>query len=178
MVSFLEKTPEVGGGGGNLQYPDGTYNECMIRRYSAWFELLEFFYEFRPLLKGTPTLKTKLENARKAFFWDHLNTSPSETIWNACMMFRRGVLEANKEFDEDMFVWYADRDWCHRAIAASWKVFYLADAEAVHYERQSNKFPKVDAVRYKSDGYLSMSQMDRDKLVLMRRHHSILLFHW
>jgi GT2 family glycosyltransferase len=164
--------------GADLYYPDGSRNECQIGRYSTGQITTTFAYKFRRLFLRVPPLHRRLMRAWYTYNWDHERTTESAMIWNACMMFRREVLEAIGPFDEQFFVWYADVDWCYRAAAAGWKAYYLKGAGVIHYEKQSGDYLESDAVRYKVNWAAARSRMNRDKYAMLAKHHSTMLLRY
>lgn len=177
MLSFLAAHPQVGIVGGNLLYPDGSYNRCLIKRRSIRQELVKFGCSFQSITKRLPWLYERLSKERDSFCWSHQTIAESEIIWNACMMFKREVLETISNFCEEFFVWYADCDWCYRAKSAGWKAYYLPRAKVIHYERQSSDYLEDGLVRYKTCGFLVRDAMTRDRYILLKRHYSP-LFLW
>lgn len=172
MRRFLEEYPRVGVVGGNLLYPDGTYNPCRHTFPSIRTELTDLGYRLmsrrlwsRPLSKVRGLLK------REAFFWDHESPHEGDHVWNACLMFRREVLETVGGFCEDFFVWFADADWCRRVKTAGWKIYYLPEAKAIHYERQSKDLVTGPLIQYKVNGVLVRDSMAKDQYTFLRRYY-------
>lgn len=174
MVTFLMNEPEAGIVGPCLRYPDSNFNSVSTRAYSFKRIFLDFLhFSLRPILGLVPPVAKWVASQRDTFNWNHSQTTETEVVWNACMMFKRSVLDTIGPFDEDFFVWYADVDWCLRARRAGWKAFYLLSADCIHYERQSEVAAQSDAIRYKVDGSLVARQMAKDKQVLLKRHGGV-----
>lgn len=174
MLSFLEVQPQVGIVGGNLIFPDGSYNPCSIYRRSVRRELIEFsISSFSSIHKRWPWLHNRIKNARMSFFWDHQSDVESATIWNACMMIKGEVLETVGNFCEEFFVWFSDVDLCYRAKNAGWRIHYLHKPKIIHYERKSGEFlDDMDEVRYKTTFDPAVEKMvDRDRHTLYKRHY-------
>lgn len=172
MYSFLQTHPGVGIVGANLLYPDGGYNRCAYKKHSLGYELLEFTYPtLRNPLKILPRLKRKIDQLYARYYWDHQTTAESARIWNACMMFRREVLETVGDFYEGFYVWFADTDWCYRAKNAGWRLYYLAEARAIHYERQSVNYIDSRQVAYKVKATLALTDFNKDHYLLLKRHY-------
>lgn len=178
MLSFLATHPQVGIVGGNFLYPDGSYNDCLIKRLSIRQEIAEFvYYSFRRIVGWFPWIYERLKEQRDLFYWDHQTTAESEVIWSACMMFKREVLETIGSFCEEFFVWFTDFDWCYRATDAGWKACYLLEARVIHYEQKSHNYLDDELVSYKVDGFLVRNPENADRYTLLQRHHS-LFFLW
>lgn len=176
MVKFLMNEPEAGIVGPCLRYPDSSFNSVSTKAYSFRRICLDFLhFSLRPILRLVPPLANWVASQRDTFTWNHSQTTETEVVWNACMMFKRSVLDTIGPFDENFFVWYADVDWCLRARRAGWKAFYLLSADCIHYERQSEVTAQSEAILYKVDGSLVARQMAKDKQVLLKRHCSLSL---
>lgn len=66
-------------------------------------------------------------------------TGPVMVDWvhGACMLVRREVFDKAGLFDENMFIYMEDMEFCYRAHQAGWKTVYMPDAEIIHYTNQS-----------------------------------------
>lgn len=54
-------------------------------------------------------------------------------IAGACLLARREALEAVGLFDEGFYYWFEDADLCYRLGRAGWKLFFLSEAQVVHF---------------------------------------------
>jgi GT2 family glycosyltransferase len=187
MLSFLKKHPQVGLVGCKLLYPDGSYNDyCRMKRLSPCREMVTFLYfPLRKIMtilpwldKKFPFICKKIKSSADSIYWNHDHTTESQIIWNACMMFKKEVLQAIGNFCEDFFIWFADMDWCYRATRAGWKAYYLAGAKVIHYERQSGHFLDSKLVDYKINWLATRDHTNADKYRLLRRHHCSLFLHF
>ena len=175
LHAYLSTHAQVGIVGGNLTYPDGSYNPCPIARRSLRRELVDFFStSFRFISKRWPWLQGKLKRARSSFYWDHQSDTESDVIWNACMMFKREVLETVGNFCEEFYIWYSDSDLCYRAQDAGWQLFYLRDAPVIHYEKQSSDYlDDMEEINYKTTWNPGVEKkVDKDRYTLLKRHYS------
>jgi GT2 family glycosyltransferase len=172
MFSFLQSHPEVGIVGGNLLYPDGTYNQCSISKRLVRREFVEFGYPFRNIDEKITKLYKRFGKERVSLYWDHEVLTESENVWNACMMFRKELLDSIHNFYEVFFVWFADTDWCYRAKSAGWKIYYLPQAKVIHYERQSGKYLDNEQTAYKVNSKFVAEAIRKDKELLIKRHFS------
>lgn len=173
MYTFLKTQPKVGIVGANLIYPDGSYCPSAYKKHSMRQDLIDFIYtSFRSPIKIFPWLNRKFAQERNAYYWDHQATAESDLIWNACMMFKREVLETVGNFYEGFYVWFADTDWCYRAKKMGWQMYYLVGAGVLHYEKQSANYIDNEMVRYKVKSRLMQKAVDRDRYTLLQRHYS------
>jgi len=176
MLSYLKSHPRVGIVGSNQIYPDGSYVNCCIAGSSVRRELVEFDFPIKNIDKIISQLTERFGKERASIYWDHKNVTESETIYNACMMFRREVLENVGNFCEDFFVWWADMDFCLRARNAGWKAFYLPDAKVIHYETRSHSKIDLKLVKYKVDVPVAKGLMRKDHNTLLKRYNSPIFF--
>jgi GT2 family glycosyltransferase len=173
MYTFLKTQPKVGIVGANLIYPDGSYCPSAYKKHSMRQDLIEFIYaSFRRPIKLFPGLNRKFDQERKTYYWDHQTTAESDLVWNACMMFKREVLETVGNFYEGFYIWFADTDWCYRAKAMGWQMYYLVEAQVIHYEKQSANYIDNEIIRYKVKPRLMQKAVDRDRYMLLQRHYS------
>lgn len=139
MLDFLEKNENAGAVGAKLLNPDGTVQ-------------MKGFYRKLPSLLQLLMFKTVLYRifihfqVFSARFWEYQDinhTHEVEQIPGACILIKREVYEKIGGFDEDYFIWYEDVDWSWRMRKAGWKLYYLPEAEIVHYGGQS--FLNIDS---------------------------------
>jgi len=72
-------------------------------------------------------------------FW--LSKLPIEIDFaiGACLLVRRPVIDKVGILDENLFFYNDDLDWCMRIRKAGFKIYYIPDAEVVHYGGYSSK---------------------------------------
>ncbi len=59
---------------------------------------------------------------------------PVDYLKGACLLLRRGALEAVGPLDERYFLYFEETDWCWRARRAGLRVFHCADVQVIHLE--------------------------------------------
>jgi len=62
-----------------------------------------------------------------------------EFLSGACLMMRRQVWEGIGDFDENIFLYLEDADWCRRAVQHGWRLAYLPQPVVVHRGGESFK---------------------------------------
>ncbi len=151
LVAFMDAHPEAGAVGGRLRFPDGRVQGSHGR---------------------LPTLLSEIVNTLGFVAWR--STSPAdaeaapddrqavETEWllGACLMVRREVVEQVGGLDEQFFIYSEEIDWCRRIREAGWRVFYLPQAEVIHYWRGSTR-QRQAAMK---------AELYRSKLQYFRKH--------
>jgi GT2 family glycosyltransferase len=84
-----------------------------------------------------------------------------------CLLVRRTVVDAVGLLDEKLFLFFNDVDWCLRINKAGFKIFYMPDAQVVHYASMSvNRFSA------------SYYYWHKDRFYFYRKHygyHAVLL---
>lgn len=170
LVAFLESHPKVGIAGANLYYPDGTPNPCEVLWPGFENDLVCFVVRLVGKIGGVRRVLDHFNPMQ----WSHNSTCQVASVWNACMMVRRDVLEKVGYFDENFFYGSVDWDLCKRAAETGWAVYYVHSAIAVHYERQSfdEKDTIRDDVRYKVDGWPTAVGRYHDRFVFLKKHGS------
>jgi GT2 family glycosyltransferase len=125
MVALIMNNQEVGAIGCGLIYPDGKLQPLGLQ----WFptpatELLNLFVvsEYMPM-----SLKRRLA------YKDPFVSGYVSKLYGGCLLVRRSILDQLGCFDERFFMYCEDVDLCRRIIDAGWKLYYLREAEVVHF---------------------------------------------
>jgi GT2 family glycosyltransferase len=132
MYEFMEANSRVGLAGPKLLNPDGKVQMSAMTFPSFWTPL------YRRTFLG------KLPFARKAMReylmsdWDHGENRPVDWVLGGCMIVRKEALDKVGLLDERFFLYFDDIDWCRRFWQAGWQVYYIAEAEMVHYHRRES----------------------------------------
>lgn len=125
VFGFLESHPDVGGVGGNLLNPDGSYQSgpCEFPDLVEEFlNLTKFGYIIRPYYPSLPPLH-----------------EPSMVDWmsTAYMLFRRNALEKIGLVDEEFFIYADETDLEYRLWKSGWKIYYLPEVNTIHFGGKS-----------------------------------------
>jgi len=72
-------------------------------------------------------------------FWKATEPKEVDFIMGACLIVRREVLEKVGNLDENLFFYNDDLDWCKRIKNAGWKIFFVPQAEVIHYGGYSTR---------------------------------------
>lgn len=141
LVKTLDAHPAIGIVGPKLVNPDGSVQAGYTNK---GFPTVRG--EFFDMLIRHP-LAYRYASTRVLFtMWKGAGPSgQTDVVAGACLLVRREVLDGIGLFDEGFRYLYEDTDLCHRAKKAGWGVFYLAEAEVVHYGSASlNQWPLSD----------------------------------
>jgi hypothetical protein len=60
---------------------------------------------------------------------------------------RRETIEEVGLLDEAFFIYCEDVDWCRRMRQRGWKLYYLPQAQIIHYKGESSKRSSQQAIR-------------------------------
>lgn len=130
MVDFLEKNPKVGLVGPRLISPDGSRQVSCFRFPSFLIPI----YRRIPLGK-LPYVKQSLRHYLMLDANTERNLSV-DWILGACMLARKEAVDRVGLMDERFFMYFEDVDWCRRFWQAGYQVFYIYEAEMVHYHQR------------------------------------------
>ena len=131
MVQVMESDPCIGMAGGYLVNPDGSEQGGGRRAIpTPWRALVRAFGLYH-LEKYWPQL----------FFDFHLAKQPLphtpievEAISGALMLVRREAIADVGSWDENYFLHCEDLDWCMRFKQKNWKIVFVPDAPATHFQ--------------------------------------------
>ena len=71
-------------------------------------------------------------------YWDHNDSREVDMLQGAYMMFPKKVYENLGGFDTTIPMYYEDIEYCARIKKSGYKIYYLADAEIIHYSNKSS----------------------------------------
>jgi GT2 family glycosyltransferase len=132
LLRFMDETPDAGAAGGQLIGLDGEIQDSCR----------EFPNLLAVILRGSPLHRffPRHPSLRRYLMadWDHRSTRRVDWILGACLIIRRRAWEAVGPLDEGFFMYYEDIDWCYRAGAAGWSVYYTPAAKITHHHRRES----------------------------------------
>jgi GT2 family glycosyltransferase len=99
-------------------------------------------------------------------------------VMGAFMLIKKEVFERTGGFDEKIFMYVEEVDWCFRIREKGFSVIYWDDASIIHYGGQSSKNGRKNQILQNMQGYLYFykkhySGMDMFLLKLMMRVKSL-----
>ncbi|MCM8813525.1 MAG: glycosyltransferase family 2 protein [Candidatus Omnitrophica bacterium] len=129
-VQFIENNPQCGMVGCKLKFPDGRFQPSGGYR----FTFLNAFWggmEVNTLLEKIPgcplRIPSYLLTEKEA-----MGVREVDWIVGAFMLLRREVYANTGGFDENIFLYDEEYEWCYRIKKAGYKIFYFPPAEIVH----------------------------------------------
>jgi N-acetylglucosaminyl-diphospho-decaprenol L-rhamnosyltransferase len=133
MLRKLDSNHRIGAVGPRLFNPDGSIQVNFTnKRFPRVRAVLCDLMLFTPLLihnRSTRVLLTDWKGAAPSGETEHVS--------GACLLARREALNAVGLFDEGFHFLYEDTDLCYRLKKAGWLIYYVAEANVIHYEGAS-----------------------------------------
>ena len=151
LLQALEADPEAGMAGGHIQNPDGSEQGGGRRDIpSPW----------RAFVRASGLYR--LEKYWPELFPDfHLHKKPLpdkpievEATTGAMMLVRREALQSIGGWDEGYFLHCEDLDLCMRFRQQGWKILFVPDARAIHYQGTCSKARPVFVAWHKHRGLI------------------------
>lgn len=131
LVSFMESSPQIGIAGCKLLFEDLTLQGSCARFSSIKLALLEdlMLYKFMSRRRQGEVLLNG--------YWAHDRTRDVDAVWGAAMLVRREVFDETTGFDERIFMYGEDVEWCMRVRDLGWRITFAHDCRIVHLEHKS-----------------------------------------
>jgi GT2 family glycosyltransferase len=133
LVNFIADDAAIGIAGCKLLFEDGTLQSSCSRFPSLGVALLEdlMLYKFLPRrLQGELLL---------GGYWPHDHARDVDVVWGAAMIVRRQVFEQTQGFDERIFMYGEDLDWCMRVRDHGWRIAFTPEAAIIHLNHKSSE---------------------------------------
>lgn len=128
MADFLRKNERTGAVGAKLLNADRSIQFTCARNFPS---LIGEFFWLTTLIRRFP--RSRIAGSYLMTYWDHKDSRQVNCISGACVMTRKKILESLGYFDEDYFMYGEDVDLCYRIKKAGWEIWYLSEAEIMHY---------------------------------------------
>lgn len=124
LAKYLDDHADVGIVGPRLIFADGSFQLSSGRLPSFGVELIDKirYAADRHWHRTLVPINDAMASATREVGW----------VTGACMMVRREAFEKVNGFDEQMFMYYEDKDLCKRVRDAGWKVVYHPQTTVVH----------------------------------------------
>lgn len=126
LVDFLERHPTVGMVGPELV---NGRNKLLFNWSRLSLRGITEFVVERLVSTLTRTHPVVLFKASRAVKW----------LTGACWMVRRELIDQVGSFDENLFMYGEEPDFCYRVRKAGWKIYFLRHVCITHYKGQSAK---------------------------------------
>jgi len=125
LREFAEEKPDVGVVGARLLNADGTMQESVFRLPTLGRTVKQYWFGQKGVLdKYVPGGENPVE---------------VEAVVGAAFMITPEAIKKVGKLDERYFMFFEDLDYCRRARRAGLGLWYLPEAEVVHYHGKSGK---------------------------------------
>ena len=148
LIRFLETHENVGAAGARILNPDGSLQPSCYPVPTLLNEWLHLFHLDRERRKGMES-------------WDVTEPREAEVLLGACILIRRRALDDVGLLDERFFMYSEEVDFCYRLRKAGWPLYWVPQAQVVHYGGQSTRQAATDMFLRLYEG----------KLLYFRKHH-------
>jgi len=133
MLKFMNAQDDAGIIGCKIVKPDGSLDWPCKRSYITPSVLL-----FKALGLDRLFPHNRLFGKYQLTFLDEDAVHEVDSVVGAFLMIRGECLRQIGMLDESLFMYGEDLDWCYRAKAAGWKVFYVPTGRILHLKGQSS----------------------------------------
>lgn len=129
LIDFLDKHPQTGAAGPKILNPDGSLQISSHPKPTLSRELWRLFHldSLTPYALYPPTK------------WQANQPQEVDLVAGSCLLLRKEVLEQVGILDEDFFIYSEEIDLCYRVQGAGWRIYWVPEAEVVHFGGQSTQ---------------------------------------
>lgn len=167
LVGFLKEHPQAGICGPKVLNSDMTLQKPCRRGEPTPMAVFSYFLGLNSLFP-----KSKLFGGYLMNYMDEDETHQVAGVAGSCMLIRRAVIDQIGYLDEDFFAYQEDADYCHRARQAGWQVFYVPQAQIIHFGSMGGS---------RVQPYRSIYEWHRSYYLYYRKHlakNYFFLFNW
>ena len=158
LIRFMDENPDVGAVGPKLLNSNGSVQLQGRRGFPT--PLNSLFY-FSGLSRIFP--KNRLMGGYLLTYLDDKTAAEVDSLCGAAMVVRREAIDKVGLMDESYFMYGDDIDWCYRIKQAGWKIYYLPEAEIIHYGGRGGS---------RRQSYRNILEFHRAMAVYYNKHYS------
>jgi GT2 family glycosyltransferase len=129
LVNFLDENSAVGAVGPLTLNPDSSLQ-------TSCYPLPTLAREFWRLFHLDKFYPYGSYNMSK---WDRNTKRQVDALLGACLMVRKTIMDEIGLLDEDYFIYSEEIDLCYRVQKAGWTLYWVPQAQIIHYGGQSTK---------------------------------------
>jgi len=96
-------------------------------------------------------------------YWNHNEKRAVEYVSGAFVLMRREAIQQVGEFDEQYYFYAQEADWCKRAGKKGWKIYYVPEAQVIHYGG-------ISTARVKAGMF---ANLHLDRYIFFRKHNGL-----
>jgi GT2 family glycosyltransferase len=156
MVGFMDQHPDAGIAGCKILNPDGTLQLGCRRSFPT--PLSSFFR-----LSGLSLLfpRSRRVSTYHLTYLDPDQVTEVDAVSGSFLLARRAMLDQAGLLDEQFFMYGEDLDWCWRAKAKGWKVYYTPATQIIHFKGESSR----------GQGFRHVQSFYRAMHLFVRKHY-------
>lgn len=139
IIEYLDIHPHVAVATGKVLNPDRTF-QSPYRRFPTFTGAL-----YRHTIGNVRSFNTSSQKRHKYEDLDPDKVYNVDSVTGAYLFIRGKVVESNKVFDEDIFMYYEDTLLCYRMHTRGYQVVYLPYAPIIHYHGMSARKARPEA---------------------------------
>lgn len=132
LCERVQQEPGIGVAHCQLRFPDGRLQHTAYRFPSIPLAFLEDLGLYKVMPRLTP-------RALLGGYWDYSHELDVDWVAGAFMLLPRRVFEQTGGFDERLFMYGEDMEWCYRIRDKGWRVRYYPDASIIHVDHASSE---------------------------------------
>ena len=151
LVHFLETHSQVGAVGARTLNPDGSLQTSCYPTPTLFREFWRLFHLDVLWAYGSYNMVG----------WSVNQAREVDVLLGACLLLRRVALNGVGLLDEDYFIYSEEVDLCYRLQKANWHLYWVPQAQIVHYGGQSTQ--QVAAEMF--------MRLYQGKLFFIRKHY-------
>jgi GT2 family glycosyltransferase len=131
LFARVNSEPEIGVAQCRLWFPDGRLQYTAYRFPSLSLILFEALGMYKLFKRRAPGILLR-------GYWDHATERDVDWVIGAFMLMPRKVYEQTQGFDESLFLYGEDREWCFRIRQRGWRIRFYPSASIVHVGHASS----------------------------------------
>jgi hypothetical protein len=129
LVDFLDEHPQAGAAGARILNPDDSLQISSHPRPTLSREFWRLLHlDALSTYAAYPSAK-----------WEGNQPQEVDVLSGACLLLRKEVLDQVGLLDEDYFMYSEEVDLCYRIQKAGWQLYWVPQAEVVHFGGQSTQ---------------------------------------
>lgn len=127
LLSVLDEQVRAGVVGPKLKNTDSSI-QASVRRFPSLMVFLWLFLKLSRLWTSLPFWRRYMQTD-----FNYGYSQRVDQVMGAAFLIRDVLLKTVGLLDENFWIWFEEVDYCKRAAAAGWEVWYQPAAEVIHY---------------------------------------------
>ena len=154
LIAFMDSHPDAGACGPRLINPDGSLQRSCRSFPSLWRHFCD--------MSGLENLFPNSVFGNFETRFAHDSSVEVDQPMGAALLVRSEVVRHVGYLDERFKIYYNEVDWCRRITRAGWKIYFVHDAEIVHYGGKTTEIT--------NRSFDQFDEMNMNTLLYYRKH--------